>query len=78
MVRRFRAHIDGRVFVPDEPMNLPKDQPVEVAVEEAAGENGTPDRAKIEKSLKALREFSGLFSAPPPSAESLRRENLYD
>jgi hypothetical protein len=77
MVQRFKAHFDGRVFVPDEPVDLPKDQPVEV---EAAvpSMNGTADQEAIEARLRALDAITGVFSAPPPSAESLRRESLYD
>lgn len=31
-----KAHFDGKVFVPDEPVDLPKDQPVVVQPDPAA------------------------------------------
>lgn len=30
----FRAHFDGRVLVPDEPVNLPTDRPLELQARE--------------------------------------------
>lgn len=30
MTRTFRAHFDGKVLVPDEPVEIPVDQPVQI------------------------------------------------
>ncbi len=37
MVRTIAAHFDGRVIVPDEPLDLPADTPLSVTLEPADG-----------------------------------------
>jgi hypothetical protein len=37
-----KAHFDGKVFVPDEPVDLPKDQQVVVEVQPAPAEERKP------------------------------------
>lgn len=49
----FRAHFDGNVFVPDEPVDVPKDAPLRLAVVE--GEEGT-------RPLRALLDIAQEYS----------------
>lgn len=37
-----KAHFDGKVFVPDEPVDLPKDQPVTVLLSNRPGDGPAP------------------------------------
>jgi hypothetical protein len=71
-----RAHFDGKVIVPDEPVDLPVDQPLQVelrlAEPEAASLSMEERRAALERFLS--RPIHGL-SIPD---EALSRENLYE
>ena len=42
-----RAHFDGRVLVPDQPVNLPKDTPLEVDVRTVSQDATLADLATI-------------------------------
>jgi hypothetical protein len=44
MTQRLRAHFDGRVLVPDEPVDLPVNQPLEVEVTPCAGNGAVNER----------------------------------
>jgi hypothetical protein len=76
MTQRLRAHFDGRVIVPDEPVELPVGRPLEVSLrplsvtESAAG-------SIVQERLRKLRQFAGCLSGPVIPLEALRRENLY-
>lgn len=70
-----RAHYDGKVIVPDEPVDLPVNQPLEFDL------RGTPkclpwDPNKAKEAIKWLEEhaISGL-NIPD---EALRRESMYE
>ena len=76
MAVTIRAHFDGRVIVPDEPLDLPVDQLLRVDVTPIARET---EEVSIEERRAALqrvvsRKIHGL-SIPD---ETLRREYLYD
>jgi hypothetical protein len=78
-----RAHFDGRVFVPDGPVDVPVGQPLDLEVtprgQPSTASNGAkPTAEEIQERLRRLRATSGTFEGPVPSDESLRRENLYD
>jgi hypothetical protein len=83
-----RAHFDGTVIVPDEPVNLPVGKPLDVDVREpangvspevAAAMEAAKDPAVRAKRLAALREFLALTANDPViPVELLRREHLYD
>jgi hypothetical protein len=77
MPNRFRAHFDGRVLVPDEPVSLPVNQAIELEVIAMHGANGEPP-ANVAERLAALRALAGSIHRPPIPLEALRRENLYD
>ena len=48
-----KAHYDGRVLVPDEPVDLPRDTPLEIQVRSVAEPTGTAD-----KPLRGLAELA--------------------
>ena len=82
MSQTIRAHFDGKVFVPDEPVHLPVNQPLDlsfVPAAQPAERNGvSPTPQEIERRLQALDRLRGTFSGPVLSDEALRRENLYE
>ena len=71
-----RAHFDGKVIVPDEPVDLPIDEPLEA--EFRIPEPKLP-ADEIERRLEALRRFeaTAVKGANIP-LEELRRENMYE
>jgi len=79
-----RAHFDGKVIVPDEPVDLPVGAPLQVEFRLGSGLLPPPgeDRLPPEEikrrlaALKVLREMA--VSGPLVADESLRRENLYE
>ncbi len=79
MTRTIRAHFDGSVIVPDEPVDLPVGEPLEVLIKQR--EDVPPSaldpviRARLERLARATGTISGV---PVISEEALRRENLYD
>lgn len=75
MTRALKAHFDGKVLVPDEPVDLPVNEPLQLVV---SSENGSGRPSNIEDRLRALEAATGTISAPPIPLEALRRENLYD
>ena len=64
-----RAHFDGKVIVPDEPVDLPVDEPLEFELKQGRSR----EREAAWQSLLASR-VPGLQI----SDESLRRENFYE
>jgi hypothetical protein len=79
MTKTIRAHFDGKVIVPDEPVDLPVDQPLDVELrlsETSAHSPATPE--VIEERLRKLKLISGRIEGPTIPAEALRRENLYE
>ena len=76
-----RAHFDGRVIVPDEPVNLPLNAPLDVEIKPANGSTHlpTPTDQQIQARLQALERIvsHGVSGANIPD-EMLRREHLYD
>jgi hypothetical protein len=74
-----RAHYDGQVIVPDEPVELPVNQPLKVELTLCpAAQEELPDQAVIADRLKRLAAASGRISGPSIPLEALRRENLYE
>ncbi len=78
MIRIIRAHFDGTVIVPDEPVDLPVDLPLRVELTAAPPDRKGADRTAIEDRLRRLAKATGCLSAPPIEPEWLRREHLYD
>jgi hypothetical protein len=77
MSNRFRAHFDGKVLVPDEPVSLPLNQAIELQVIATRAPDQEPPKSVADR-LAALRALAGSIDGPPISLEALRRENLYD
>jgi hypothetical protein len=74
-----RAHFDGKVIVPDEPVDLPVNKPLEVELKPIAGtEEETNRNLAVNERLKRLASASGRISGPSIPPEALRRENLYE
>jgi hypothetical protein len=74
MTLHLRAHFDGKVIVPEEPLDIPVDQPLSVRVDLA--EPASDDRASRLAALQriAARAVEGV-DLP---AESLSRESIYE
>ncbi len=82
-----RAHFDGSVIVPDEPVDLPVDAPLELEVkktngvspEVAAAMEASKDPKVRAARLAALDRFIALGETGTNiPLEMLRREHLYD
>ncbi len=79
MKYHLRAHFDGRVLVPDGPVNLPLNQTFEIDVS-TIGTNGEKP-ANSEVIAERLRKLEGvrtLIPGPVIPLEALRRASLYD
>ena len=73
---KIRAHYDGKVIIPDEPLNLPAN--VQVNAELEIIDQGEPDQVR-EYARRAWEEFKASpIQGLAISDESLRRENLYE
>ncbi len=75
---RIVAHFDGKVIVPDEAVDLPINQPLEVELRTLAAAHG---RAEPDETLDRLRKLdaaTGILTGPSLTDESLRRESLYE
>jgi hypothetical protein len=76
MVLTIRAHFDGRVIVPDEPLDLPVDQVLRVDLTPISPEM---EEVSIEERRAALRRVvSRRIHGLSIPDEALRREHLYD
>ena len=73
-----RAHFDGTVIVPEEPVNLPANTTLAVDIRPALA-IGPADAATIARRLEGLKQFvaHGVRGANIPD-EALRRDHLYD
>jgi hypothetical protein len=70
-----RAHFDGKVIIPDEPVDLPIDKPLEIRFREVPQLlKWDPKKARAAVNRIASRAVHGL-NIPD---EALRRENMYE
>lgn len=69
-----RAHFDGKVIVPDEPVELPVDQPLNVQLDVASGS----ESANTESDSAIGRFLSHAVQGANIPDSSLGREDLYD
>jgi hypothetical protein len=75
----FRAHYDGKVIVPDEPVELPVNTPITLEV--GSSEAVPPLLKTPEERRAAWQRFLDRAAANPVPhvpLEALRRENLYE
>lgn len=71
-----RAHYDGHVIVPDEPLDLPSNQLLEVELRILADTNR---QQNPEVSLKAIRNLvARALPGLDIPVEQLRRESIYE
>jgi hypothetical protein len=76
MAITIRAHYDGKVIVPEEPVELPINQTLELEVK---AQMSTQSDISLEKRRAAFeRIVARAVHGASISDESLRRENLYD
>jgi hypothetical protein len=71
-----RAHFDGRVFVPDEPVDLPLDQPVVVNSTRRGDENPVNGLPGWEREREFIKQRMKL--KVPPQPRTWTREDLYE
>ncbi len=75
MVQTIRAHFDGKVIIPDEPVQLPINQPLAITLTEFSTSEVDD---LIQTRLARLRASSGRIDGPAIPLDALRRENLYE
>jgi hypothetical protein len=71
---KITVHFDGKVIVPDEPVDLPVNQPLEA--EFTVGESKTGRSSAREAAWQRLKELQIAGLNIPD--EALRRESLYE
>lgn len=79
MTISIRAHYDGRVIVPDEPVDLPVDLPINVDVTTISyASTSTPKEST--NSWQAEREFIREHMSSPyaPGTRNWQREDIYE
>jgi hypothetical protein len=74
MTVNLRAHFDGRVIVPDEPVDLPENQPLTLQISVPSEDVSTASAADAAFKRLLARTVKGANI----SDESLRRENMYE
>ncbi len=58
---RFKGHSDGKVIVPDEPVDLPKDQPLTVVVETEEPEETGEELSFLKLAREISEKFKGVY-----------------
>jgi len=75
MTVRIKGHFDGKMIVPDEPVDWPAGTPLIVEVYSSAR---NPPAPTLEERLDALHRIaSRSCTSPGIPLEALRRENMY-
>ena len=71
-----RAHFDGRAIIPDEPVSIPPNTPLNVLVDTDTDVSTQSSKISAQQALDRIlsRPVRGL-NIP---SESLRRENIYE
>jgi hypothetical protein len=60
-----RAHFDGKVFVPDEPVDVPQGTPAQILVVHV----DPPTTVPTDKSRKPLKELAALLDKLPDNSD---------
>ena len=71
-----RAHFDGKVIVPDEPVLLPRDTPLTLSV--ATDEGSDPQGAQARAAFDAFLERAKARAVPRLSDDATRRDAIYE
>ncbi len=74
----FRAHFDGNVIVPDEPVDLPVGEPLTLVVNPIPRGVDPMEGLTLEEKLARFNALSGRIKGVTISDEALRRENIYE
>jgi hypothetical protein len=61
-----RAHFDGKVFVPDEPVNVPEGTPAQVVVIPVIPSD---EQGKTESKRRPLAELAAILDAMPDTSQ---------
>ena len=70
---KIRMHYDGKTFIPDEPVAVPVNEPLEAELTVVRSTTGrSSEREATWKRLLSLRK-----AGPIISDEALRRDNIY-
>lgn len=78
MTTMIRAHFDGKAIVPDEPLELPVGEPLDVLLSTARNGSQIRPRRSAEERLRWFRSAAGRVSAPSVPDEALTRESIYE
>lgn len=84
MTTSFRAHFDGKVIVPDEPVDLPVNEPLQVQLGDVPAEetwripHDPLEGLSIEEKRARFRQASGRLEGVHLPEDALRRENWYE
>lgn len=78
MTVTIRAHYDGKVIVPEEPVDWPIGEPFEVELRSLPMDEDTWSALSIEERLRRVRALAGPIKGHPIPDEALRRRNLYE
>jgi predicted DNA-binding antitoxin AbrB/MazE fold protein len=74
-----RARFDGKVLVPDEPLDLPIGEPLKLLLERSEQEDQRSyEELTVEERLERLKRITGTIQRVLIPDEALLRENLYD
>lgn len=78
MNKVFRAHFDGKVLIPEEPVELPLNESMELEVREKQGvsEDGPPYPRDVW--MRKLKELSGGVKGFTSPSTFLRQDNAFD
>jgi hypothetical protein len=71
-----KARYDGSVIIPDRPLDLPRNEVIEVEIR--SPESAKPSQREIERRRALHRKVSGRIVGPTIPDEALSRENLYE
>ena len=69
MTRSLNAHFDGKVIVPDEPVQLPVGQSLHVQVELGKPANAQAAEAELLRRIEADGALERITNAPKPVAD---------
>lgn len=78
MAQAFRAHYNGTIIVPEEPVDLPVNETFMLVFLPLATTIGVYESLPMAERLGRLEATSGRLSGPVLPSEALRRENLYE
>jgi hypothetical protein len=73
---RVRVHFDGKAIIPDEPVDLPVDEPIEADLHVLSREGKEQDIARRLAAIERIASRAVRGTNIPD--EALRRENMYE